>query len=111
MQMRALGMFSLRSDFIRHSFINLVGGSVTLHDQFIPLELYFVLIQNPQLFCGRAQYILTVRLRRIPSKFDDARLNPPMSLKLSPMLSFEREILLWNMNRGQMACFFLSQTI
>jgi hypothetical protein len=68
------GMFSLQSDFIRHSLLNLVGGFVTPHDRFKPLEPYFVLIQNSQLLFCRAQYILTVRLRRIPDKIVSGRL-------------------------------------
>jgi hypothetical protein len=77
-------MFSLQSDFIRHSLLNLVGGSVTAHYHFKPLEPYYMLLQNPQLLFFRARYILTLRLRRIPSKVETGRLNPPMSLKISP---------------------------
>ena len=46
---------------------------------------YYVLINLVSLKPGQAQYILTVRLRQIPSKFDSGRLNPPMSLELSPL--------------------------
>jgi hypothetical protein len=67
-------MFSLQSDFKRHFLVNLVGGSATPHDHLNLLKLYFVLIQIPQILYSRAQYMLTVRLRRIPSKIGPERL-------------------------------------
>jgi hypothetical protein len=66
----------LSSDLLRHSLIALLGGCGTAPAHSKPLESYPLFIQISYLLCSRAQYILAVRLCRVPSKNDSGRLDP-----------------------------------
>jgi hypothetical protein len=74
-------MFSLQSDFLRHSLLNLLGAAElrTFFQSHAMIIFSYLQLARLTLSCSHSP---RARLRRIPSKNDSGRLNLPMSLNL-----------------------------
>jgi hypothetical protein len=74
-QVKYTEMASLPSDFLRHSLNVPLGGCVTraVVPGYLQNSVFF---PHYSLYLIQAQYILAVRILRIPSRNDSGRLNP-----------------------------------